>query len=128
METAGSARGAVPGMLPASGVPRFDNAVMEAFELVKWYAREHVILCLSPPSSLGAIGVFISQASVMVSRRKPTRFWLTALPQSLEPSSVCSCTVLPLLPEFGGWEQAWVQRALSLFRTGHQCPGHRFDS
>ena len=30
------------------GIPRFDNAVFEAFHLVKWYAREHVLLCLVP--------------------------------------------------------------------------------
>lgn len=28
------------------GTPRFDKAVFEALELTKWYAREHVILCL----------------------------------------------------------------------------------
>jgi len=30
------------------GNARFDNAVMEAFHLVKWYAQEHVLLCLVP--------------------------------------------------------------------------------
>ena len=33
--------------LPA-GQPRFDNAVLEAIRLTRWYAREHVILCLLP--------------------------------------------------------------------------------
>lgn len=33
--------------LPA-GSTRFDNAVAEALHLAKWYAREHVILCLIP--------------------------------------------------------------------------------
>jgi hypothetical protein len=48
------------------GTPRFDNAVLEAFHLVKWYAQEHVLLCLIPAFFIaGAIGVFISQASVM---------------------------------------------------------------
>ncbi|HPO90842.1 MAG TPA: hypothetical protein PLJ44_07010, partial [Victivallales bacterium] len=48
------------------GSQRFDNAVLEAFYLVKWYAREHVLLCLIPAFFIaGAIGVFISQASVM---------------------------------------------------------------
>ncbi len=28
------------------GPPRFDGAVSEALELTKWYAREHVVLCL----------------------------------------------------------------------------------
>nr|HPI71946.1 permease [bacterium] len=48
------------------GTQRFDNAVMEAFHLVKWYAREHVLLCLVPAFFIaGAIGVFVSQDSVM---------------------------------------------------------------
>ena len=56
--------------LPA-GVPRFDNAIMESLHLVKWYAREHVLLCLVPAFFIaGAISVFISQASVMRYRRQ----------------------------------------------------------
>ncbi len=44
------------------GLPRFDNAVLEAFHLMKWYAQEHVLLCLVPAFFIaGAIGVFISQ-------------------------------------------------------------------
>ena len=30
------------------GTGRFDNALLEAFHLAKWYAREHVLLCLIP--------------------------------------------------------------------------------
>ena len=30
------------------GSSRFDNAVGESLHLVKWYAREHVLLCLVP--------------------------------------------------------------------------------
>ena len=48
------------------GVPRFDNAILEAFHLVKWYAQEHVLLCLIPAFFIaGAISVFVSQGSVM---------------------------------------------------------------
>ncbi len=48
------------------GIPRFDNAIFESLQLVKWYAREHVLLCLIPAFFIaGAIGVFVSQASVM---------------------------------------------------------------
>ena len=32
------------------GWPRFDAAVTEALALTKWYAREHVLLCLVPVS------------------------------------------------------------------------------
>ena len=48
------------------GRGRFDNAIMEALHLAKWYAQEHVILCLVPAFFIaGAIAVFVSQASVM---------------------------------------------------------------
>ena len=45
---------------------RFSNAILESLRLVKWYAREHVLLCLVPAFFIaGAIAVFISQASVV---------------------------------------------------------------
>jgi hypothetical protein len=34
------------------GAVRFDSAVSESLHLVRWYAREHVVLCLVPVSSL----------------------------------------------------------------------------
>jgi uncharacterized membrane protein YraQ (UPF0718 family) len=81
------------------GVPRFDNAVTEAFELVKWYAREHVILCLIPAFFIaGAIGVFISQASVMKYLGPKANKALAYSVASVSGTilAVCSCTVLPL--------------------------------
>ena len=30
------------------GTRRFNNALLEAFHLLRWYAREHVLLCLVP--------------------------------------------------------------------------------
>ena len=48
------------------GTARFDGALVESFQLAKWYAREHVLLCLVPAFFIaGAIGVFVSQAAVM---------------------------------------------------------------
>ena len=45
---------------------RIDNAFWEALYLVKWYAQEHVLLCLVPAFFIaGAVGVFVSQAAVM---------------------------------------------------------------
>src|SRR5512137_426765 len=45
---------------------RFQGALTAAFKLVKWYAREHVLLCLVPAFFIaGAIGVFVSQNAVM---------------------------------------------------------------
>ncbi|HEX2955430.1 MAG TPA: permease [Chitinispirillaceae bacterium] len=81
------------------GIPRFDNAVFEALYLVKWYAREHVLLCLVPAFFIaGAIGVFISQASVMkylgAKANKVLAYGVASVSGTV--LAVCSCTVLPL--------------------------------
>jgi len=48
-----------------SGTEVFDNAVSEAFILLKWYTREHVLLCLIPAFFIaGVIAVFIGQGTV----------------------------------------------------------------
>lgn len=81
------------------GTPRFDGAVKESLELAKWYAREHVILCLVPAFFIaGAIGAFISQNSViryLGARAKPVVAYSVAS-VSGTILAVCSCTVLPL--------------------------------
>ncbi len=81
------------------GSTRFDSAVLEAFHLVKWYAREHVLLCLVPAFFIaGAISVFISQASVMkylgARANKVLAYGVASVSGSV--LAVCSCTVLPL--------------------------------
>ncbi|HSM14006.1 MAG TPA: permease [Thermoanaerobaculia bacterium] len=87
--------------LPA-GSARFDRALVEAFQLARWYAREHVLLCLVPAFYIaGAIGVFVSQASVMKylgpSAPRPVAYGVASISGTV--LAVCSCTVLPL---FGG--------------------------
>jgi hypothetical protein len=48
------------------GVPRLDGAVHEALALTKWYAQEHVLLCLIPAFFIaGAISVFVNQGPVL---------------------------------------------------------------
>jgi hypothetical protein len=48
------------------GNARFMGAVHESLTLVRWYAREHVLLCLVPAFFIaGAISVFVSQGAVM---------------------------------------------------------------
>ena len=81
------------------GKVRFDNALMEAFHLAKWYAREHVILCLVPAFFIaGAIAVFVSKASVMkylgAKANKLLSYGVASVSGSI--LAVCSCTVLPL--------------------------------
>jgi uncharacterized membrane protein YraQ (UPF0718 family) len=81
------------------GNQRFDNAVMEALHLAKWYAQEHVLLCLVPAFFIaGAISVFVSQASVMkylgAKAKKIVAYGVASVSGTI--LAVCSCTVLPL--------------------------------
>lgn len=81
------------------GAARFDNAITESLHLVKWYAREHVLLCLIPAFFIaGAISVFVSQASVMkylgARANKVLAYGVASVSGSI--LAVCSCTVLPL--------------------------------
>lgn len=78
---------------------RFTNAVNEALALTKWYAREHVLLCLIPAFFIaGAIVVFVSQASVMKYFGAKANKFLSYTVASVSGSilAVCSCTILPL--------------------------------
>ncbi len=81
------------------GVPRFDNSVLEALHLVKWYAQEHVLLCLVPAFFIaGAISVFVSQASVLKylgpQANKAVAYAVASCAGTI--LAVCSCTILPL--------------------------------
>ena len=81
------------------GWPRFTGGVSEALQLARWYAREHVLLCLVPAFFIaGAIGVFVSQASVMRYLGPRANKLLAYGVASVSGSvlAVCSCTVLPL--------------------------------
>lgn len=81
------------------GLPRFDNALFEGLLLAKSYAREHVILCLLPAFFIaGAIGVFLSQNSVMKylgsEAKKVVAYGVASVSGTI--LAVCSCTILPL--------------------------------
>ncbi len=81
------------------GTERFNQALLESLHLVRWYAREHVILCLVPAFFIaGAIGVFVSQASVMkylgAQAKKVVAYGVASVSGVI--LAVCSCTVLPL--------------------------------
>ncbi len=81
------------------GWPRFDGAITEALALTKWYAREHVLLCLVPAFFIaGAIASFVSQAAVMkyLGPRAPKIVAYSVASASGTILAVCSCTVLPL--------------------------------
>jgi uncharacterized membrane protein YraQ (UPF0718 family) len=81
------------------GTVRFDQAVLEGLLLAKWYAREHVLLCLVPAFFIaGAIAVFVSDVAVMRylgrGANKLLAYGVAAVSGTL--LAVCSCTVLPL--------------------------------
>jgi hypothetical protein len=80
-------------------LPRFQGAVNEALRLIRWYAREHVLLCLVPAFFIaGAIGVFVSQKAVMKyfgpRANKALSYGVASVSGTI--LAVCSCTVLPL--------------------------------
>jgi uncharacterized membrane protein YraQ (UPF0718 family) len=81
------------------GWPRFDGAVTEALALTRWYAREHVLLCLVPAFFIaGAIASFVSHAAVMTylgpKAPKVVAYGVASVSGTI--LAVCSCTVLPL--------------------------------
>jgi uncharacterized membrane protein YraQ (UPF0718 family) len=81
------------------GTERFNNALLEAFELTKWYAQEHVLLCLVPAFFIaGVIAVFVSQGAVIKYFGAKAKKWKAYLIASLSGTilAVCSCTILPL--------------------------------
>jgi len=81
------------------GKPRFDLAIFEALKLLKWYAREHVLLCLVPAFFIaGVISIFVSQGAVIKYFGANANKWLAYLVASVSGTilAVCSCTILPL--------------------------------
>lgn len=79
--------------------PRVTTGILEGFQMLGEYAREHVLLCLVPAMFIaGAIGVFLNQQSVMKylgpKAPKPVAYSVASVSGAI--LAVCSCTVLPL--------------------------------
>lgn len=77
----------------------FNTALSATLDLSKWYAREHVILCLLPAFLIaGVISVFVSQASVIKYFGAKAKKWVAYTVASVSGTilAVCSCTILPL--------------------------------
>lgn len=77
----------------------FLTAINATLDLVKWYAREHVILCLLPAFFIaGVISVFVSQGAVLRYFGANAKKWLAYTVAAVSGTilSVCSCTILPL--------------------------------
>lgn len=78
---------------------RFLTAVDATLDLSRWYAREHVILCLLPAFFIaGVISVFVSQGAVMKYFGAKAKKWVAYTVASVSGTilAVCSCTILPL--------------------------------
>ena len=78
---------------------RFREAIMSMLDLFKWYAQEHVVLCLLPAFFIaGVIAVFISQGAVLKYFGAQAKKWVSYSIASVSGTilAVCSCTILPL--------------------------------
>jgi len=99
---------------------RFTGAVIESLALARWYAREHVLLCLVPAFFIaGAISVFVSQAAVMkylgAGAKKVMSYGVASVSGTI--LAVCSCTVLPLFA--GIWKRgAGLGPAIAFLYSG----------
>jgi len=79
--------------------PIIRRSGLEAFMMLREYAREHVLTCLVPAFFIaGAISVFVSQASVLKYFGSTAKKVLAYSVASISGTvlAVCSCTVLPL--------------------------------
>jgi uncharacterized membrane protein YraQ (UPF0718 family) len=99
---------------------RFTGAVIESLALARWYAQEHVLLCLVPAFFIaGAISVFVSQAAVMkylgAGAKKVMSYGVASVSGTI--LAVCSCTVLPLFA--GIWKRgAGLGPAIAFLYSG----------
>jgi uncharacterized membrane protein YraQ (UPF0718 family) len=78
---------------------RFNTAIDATLDLAKWYAREHVVLCLLPAFFIaGVIAVFVSQGSVLRYFGANANKWMAYTVAAFSGTilAVCSCTILPL--------------------------------
>lgn len=81
------------------GSTKVQNAILEAFRLLQWYAIHHTLACVVPAMFIaGAISTFLSQASVMrylgPGSRRTTAYAVASVSGVI--LAVCSCSVLPM--------------------------------
>jgi len=79
--------------------PKYSAAIVEAFKLLQWYARNHTLACVLPALFIaGGIITFLSQASVMrylgPKANQPLAYTVAAVSGTV--LAVCSCSVLPM--------------------------------
>ncbi|MBI4718465.1 MAG: permease [Planctomycetes bacterium] len=79
--------------------PAVSAAILEAFKLLQWYARNHTLACVVPALFIaGGIITFLSQASVMrylgPKANQPAAYAVASVSGTV--LAVCSCSVLPM--------------------------------
>lgn len=81
------------------GSEKIQGAILEAFRLLQWYARNHTLACVVPALFIaGGIATFLSQAAVM-KHLGPTSPKIVAYSVASVSGcilAVCSCSVLPI--------------------------------
>ena len=114
------------------GSPRFDGAVHEALALTRWYAREHVLLCLVPGLLHRRRHLRLRQPDRRHeipgrrARRKVVAYGVASVSGTV--LAVCSCTVLPLFAGIYGMGAGIGPATAFLYSgPGHQRPGHHPD-
>src|SRR5690606_26168370 len=81
------------------GNEAFMTAIWATLDLSKWYAQEHVVMCLLPAFYIaGVISTFISQGAVLKYFGANAKKWLAYTVAAVSGTilAVCSCTILPL--------------------------------
>jgi uncharacterized membrane protein YraQ (UPF0718 family) len=79
--------------------PKIQNAIMEAFDMLQWYARYHTLACVVPAMFIaGAIAVFFSKEAVLrhlgPKANKVEAYGVASVSGTV--LAVCSCSVLPM--------------------------------
>jgi len=79
--------------------PRIQNAVMEAFLMLQWYARNHTLACVIPAMFIaGGIATFLSKEGVLrhlgPKANKVEAYAVASVAGTV--LAVCSCSVLPM--------------------------------
>ena len=81
------------------GNQTFMTAIAATLDLAKWYAQEHVIICLLPAFFIaGVIAIFVNQGAILKYFGANARKWLSYTLAAVSGAilAVCSCTILPL--------------------------------
>ncbi len=84
--------------LPLSN-PKVENAILEAFKMLQWYARNHTLACVVPALFIaGAIVTFLNKQTVLKhlgpQAGKAEAYSVASVSGTI--LAVCSCSVLPM--------------------------------